>query len=384
MNLKRNFMKMAAVLPLAAVLVGCGRTTINANDYLDISVDGYDTVGTASYSIDYDKMIKDNMEAFGLDKNSEMEAIGVEMLMEEHLDGKLDKKSELKNGDKVTFKWNDSAADAIEQKYKVKFKLSDENIDVKDLDEPEKFDPFNFLTVSYEGFAPNGTIKLNADKLPVSGVSFSADPADSLSNGDTVKITFGGSDCEQECFDQGYIPETLEKEITVEGLASYIQTIDEVPEDAYKKMDEHAQDVLKAHVADKWVDKDSFKGMELIGNYILTPKDPSIYTSSQNILYFIYKVTAGDPSVEGDDKKDFDYYYYSSYDNIVLLEDGTCSFDLGSMKKPEGSAFFSTASGEAFIKGKLCYLGYEDLDSMFNNLITANIDAYKYESTVKE
>ena len=50
----------------------------------------------------------------------------------------------------------------------------------------------------------------------------------------------------------------------------------------------------------------------------------------------------------------------------------------------DGFDAVGTASGEAFTKGKFYYQGYEDPDSMFNNLITANIDAYKYESTVKE
>lgn len=71
-----------------------------------------------------------------------------------------------------------------------------------------------------------------------------------------------------------------------------------------------------------------------------------------------------------------------------MLEDGTCSFDLGSITVPDGSAFFGTVSGEAFLvtahDGKsYYYLGYDNLDSLFNKHVTAKIDRYNYETTVK-
>ena len=267
----KNITKLLAVLPMAALITGCGRASINANDYLEVNIDGYDTAAQASYSIDYEKMIEDNAEAFGIDEKSGSEMLGLEMLMEEHLDGKLDKTSELKNGDEVVFKWDDNAAASIEEKYKVKIKLSEEKITVKDLEEAQKFDPFEFVNVVFDGISPNGSVKIDEkSEIPVKGISFTVDKTDKLSNGDKIKITFGGDSCTDDCFIQGYVPEATEKEYTVEGLASYIQKIDEVPKDAFDKMDAHAQDVMKAHVAESWSDSEGLKEMKLIGNYILS------------------------------------------------------------------------------------------------------------------
>lgn len=381
----KNISKLLVVLPMAALITGCGRATIDANDYLEITIDGYDTVAQASYSIDYDKMIEDNAEAFGLDDKSEFETLGLEVLMEEHLDGELNKTSELKNGDEVVFKWDDNAASSIEEKYKVKIKMSDEKIEVKDLEEAQKFDPFEYVNVVFDGISPNGTVNIESKPgIPVSGIMFSTDNQRNLSNGDKIKITFGGANCADDCFRQGYIPEATEKEYTVEGLASYVQKIEEVPKDAYDKMDAHAQDVMKAHVAESWADKEGLKEMKLIGNYMLTPKDNSISTNANNYLYFIYKMTAKDVLKPDDPNATFDFYYYSVYSNIVNLADGTCSFDLGSMKHAEGTSVFGITSGEVFTRDKYYYWGYEDLDSMFNKLVTANIDKYSYESTVEK
>lgn len=68
----------------------------------------------------------------------------------------------------------------------------------------------------------------------------------------------------------------------------------------------------------------------------------------------------------------------------MLLEDGTCSFDLSTATVPKGSVFFGVASGEIYwAADKIYFTGYGDLDSLFNKQVTSKIGEYKYESTVK-
>ena len=82
--------------------------------------------------------------------------------------------------------------------------------------------------------------------------------------------------------------------------------------------------------------------------------------------------------------EDFDYYSYCQFKNLIILKDGTCSVDLSDCTMPKGSTFFGRASGEAFSRGGLGYTGYEELDSLFNNCVTKNIDKYEYETNVTE
>ncbi len=255
--------------------------------------------------------------------------------------------------------------------------------EVSGLEQAEEFNPFDYITVTYEGFAPYGKLNISKNgENPVYGISYRADKADGLSNGDKVVVRAeAGSDITEYCFGKGYAPSETEREFTVSGLASYATKLNLIPAEAMTKMDTHAQDVFKANVAKNWNDSgESLKDIKLIGNYFLIPKDSSISTNTYNYVYFIYKITA-----ENSEKDSaFDYYYYSYYTNIILLDDGTCSFDLNDITVPEGSSFFGLVSGEAFSTGEYYYKGYEDLDSLFNKHITAKIDKYQYESTVEE
>ncbi|MGN1105824.1 MAG: hypothetical protein ACI4RH_04170 [Huintestinicola sp.] len=367
---------LGAALSMSMILTGCGKTTINVNDYLTIDASGFDTAGKASYHFDSEKLINDNLKAFGLENSSDMEYIEALGRIEIGFNGKLDRTDDLSNGDEVTFKWKTKGLEELEEKYKVKLEFSDKTFTVEGLDEPQEFDPFKYVNVTFSGIAPDGkaVIECSSD-IPVK-LDFRADKTGGMSNGDTVKITanaYYGNDLKEYCFENGYVPTCEEKEYVVEGLAGYIQALDEIPEDAYKKMDYHAQDLLKATTAD-WVSPETFTGAELLGNYLLTPKDSFNYVSNKNYLYYIYKANCADG---------FSYYYYTYYTNVMLLEDGTCSFDLSSAVGTTGSAFWGITSGEVFSYNGLYFTGYEDLDSLFNKHVTSKIGEYKYESTVK-
>ena len=106
--MKKEYLKMIAVLPLAAVLVSCGRVTIDPNDYLNVEFDGLDTVASADYEIDYEKMVMDNLKAFGIkDKDDEHDIERAVRKLKKYLSGELDEDEELSNGDKITFEWNE-------------------------------------------------------------------------------------------------------------------------------------------------------------------------------------------------------------------------------------------------------------------------------------
>lgn len=367
---------IGAALTVGLFLTGCGTTTINANDYLTISTEGFDTKGTASYALDTEKLLNDNLKAFGLEEGDDMEYLEALGRLEFDLNGKLDKTDSLSNGDEVTFTWKVRRLDELEEKYKVRVEYSDKSVTVEGLDEPEEFDPFDYITVSFSGIAPDGKAVIECDgSIPVK-LDFRAESGDHLSNGDTVKVTanaYYGNDLISYCFENGYVPSCEEKEYTVDGLAAYIRILDEIPEDAYKKMDYHAQDLLKATTS-SWKYPENFSGAELLGNYLLTPKDSFDYVTNKNYLYYVYKVNCADG---------FSYYYYTYYTNVMLLEDGSCSFDLSSAQYASGSVIFGITSGEIFSHNDLYYVGYADIDTLFNKHVTSRIGEYKYESTVK-
>ena len=382
-------------------------------------------------------MVTDNLKAFGIKSKKDDHAIErAAGKLEKYLSGELDKSSNLSNGDEIVFEWDDDDVEKLEKKYKIKLKVSDKTITVKDLDEPKKFDPFDYLDVSFTGVGPDGQIQLDYSDLPVEYVSFYADPSYGLSNGDKVKVTFGYSEdsAKDECFSQGYMPENYEKEYTVEGLQQYVTKISEVEKKSYDKMDKYAQDRFMEDVEDNWENKE-LKDIELLGVNLYVPKEESY--SMKNALCYVYKVTT---TLKGEEKKDEEptteaatttaeaateaptttaeekkdegtttakadekkeeateattekkddkkeeakkgekvYYYFAYYQNVLSPGDPDKDYDAQSYNEPSYSNFFGV-SGDAFAIDGVLYVGYENLDDLYK----AVEDKFYYECKVE-
>lgn len=370
-------------------LTACGKT-MNLNDYVHVEITGYEGYGEASvvfdkaaFKEDYaDMELKgENSATYNLFYSSAAACVADEFIRVD-----IDVTEGLSNGDTVTLKWN-CDEENIKELTGYKVECQEEAITVEGLVEVPVFDAFAGLEVQFSGYSPQGNAVIVADNLSAEAKNlfFVLDKSSGLSNGDVVTVKINGADSvnvEYYVESCGAIPESFEKQFVVEGLGEYVTELSRIPNDMMQKMDTQAQDKLKAYVAENWGDSESFKNMQLLGNYFLTPK--AGFTGT-NKIYFIYKVTATNES----NPDGFDYYYYTRYENLILLPDGTCSVDLSAAVVPEGNATYLfgkpySISGEAFFSDKYYYKGYEDLDSLFNKHVTAEIDEYSYESTVTE
>ena len=370
-----NILKLSALLLTSAVLAGCGRAEIDPNNYLEFSFSGLDTAATADFSIDYEKMVTDNLRAFGIkkldDENGTESAVSA---LEDCLSGAPDKASMLSNGDTITFEWDRSCIEKLEDKYKIRLSLTDKEITVSDLREAEHFDPFDFLDLEYSGVAPNGELTLSFDKLPVKNVPFSTRRTSGLSNGDKVKVRFGsGSEDEitKECFGQGYIPDSFEKVYTVSGVPVYAKKLCDIDRASYDKMDSFAREELRK-LADTWKDK-KLCDTELIGAELYTAED---YTSKwgRNALCYIYKITSdiksGD-STESSKKKgdNLGYYYFTYFLNVFTPDNGSNErFPAERVKFPSYSQFYDSIYGDAFKVGDVVCEGCKTLDELHKTM----------------
>lgn len=151
------------------------------------------------------------------------------------------------------------------------------------------------------------------------------------------------------------------------------------------------------------VDSYSFEqdGMDFAGYYFLAGK-PGFDVSTYNKIYCVYKmryaVTAYeyDKSREGKSREteehitDYqEFYTICELKNIILLDDGTCSFDLSSMKITSDMVALDDRFCNYFgykLGGGSAYswYGYSDLDSMFNAVVAKQLESYGYENTVKD
>lgn len=388
----------AAVAALVAVLVIVGivkaqPVVIDLDDYADVTFDGYDGYGTASVSFDYNKYYDDLANALykkgvisskSTDNMYNLLSTSAKLASIEEPDCKLDKDSDLSNGDtvKLTYDYDNSAL----KKVKLKFKGKGKKVKVSGLKTIKSFDPFDDLKVSFDGTAPNGEVDYEYDGDYSDDLEFSADKEDGLSNGDKVTITCKPAWSDSDDFtkfanEHGAMPSETKKTYTVSGLKAYVTKIAQIPKDMLTKMDAQAQDEMKSDAAN-WNDPSSYHGMTLLGYYLLVSKGKTYGPTDR--LYLVYQVSATD-----DKGNNFTYYKDYYYDDITILSDnvtsdtssdtasdetsgGTCSVDLDEIGE----------TNDIFYIDGYYYYGYQTLDSLFNNCVTKRVDDYTYESTV--
>lgn len=390
--MKRNFKTILVGLTavcMCAGLTGCGKETVDVSADADILVSGYDGHGTATIS--KGDWLMDTEKTYGQGM-SLMELATLEEALGDAVEYSISPSENLSNGDEVilTIDVDNSAL----ENYDFKLAGGEKKITVSGLDEVEAFDPFENVAVNFSGMSPNGSASVNTSDSNVDiDLSYTLDKSSGLKNGDEVTVSissYSGTDVEEYCMSKGKTPTVTEKTFTVEGLATYAQTIADIPDDMKNKMLAQAEDAIKAKcIWDKEGTTGVLKSLEYLGDYYLTGKE-GFEASPYNKIYCVYKGTVefnalkrhGDGKTKETGTASFYTYYY--YDNIIIMPDNTCSLDLSSGSLASYS--YETDYGYDDFWGATFYTlhGKENLDSVFSDCVTPQIEKYNYENTVTE
>ena len=384
-----------ALIAVIILIVMNIKPRIKLNDYLTVSFDGYNTRGTATVSFD--------MESFREDYNKKIKYKGTmdddvrralkngstfcDLLFEECIDGELDKVNMLSSGETVTYTWlcNEELATSI---YGVKLVYEDITFQVSDLTPVIEVDPFENVTVEYAGMAPYGyvtNINNNSNNEYLKNMYYYSNADGGLKNGDEVTIVASPNYDENYYLQEYGVAFTrLECTYTVEGLGSYVSSLEEISDDMISSMKTQAEDTLRAHAANRWDKEEILEGMEYLGCYLLTPKARDEY-GSKNELVLVYKVSGSDNLTEYGVYDKFNYYYTTSFKDIVLLADGTLSVNLTDYTTPSDRFTREVKYGERSYEYRTYYYyGYETFETMFNKVVTTKIDRYNYETNVTQ
>ena len=406
---------IGVVVVIAAIvaLILLRKPTIDLNKYISISADGYNTVGKASVKFDTVQFEEDYEQKLSKSVNKNDPSTRHFDSEEDYLDaifesmdtpdsaslqfistvisGDLDKKEGLNNGDIIHFKW-DCQDDLAMESYGVKLQYSDIEYTVEGLQEAQLFNPFDDIEIEFSGISPDGRVEISNSSTsePTQDFVFKADKRDGLELGDTITVSasiYGTEDIVKYCIDRyGMIPEPLSKEYKVSGLDSYIRSFNDVSEDSLVQMQSQAEDVFNAKVASDWKEGETLKGFDYIGNYLLTTKEAGRH-STDNILYLVYKVTVNNTfsNDEGSYDKNNAYYWYISFSNLLVNDQGETTVNITQYKTP--SKRFTIDSGVNsgwFSTKEWRYIGYEDLQELYKETVTVNIDSYNHEDNVDE
>ncbi len=305
--------------------------------------------------------------------------------------GSFDENNLLTNGDNIEFAWSVNE-EKLTEKYPVTLIYSDMEYTVSGLEELKDFDPFEYIEVSFSGIAPDGQLLINTDNnIPIKDIYFNAESFYGLSNGDIVTVTADHGSLEDLCLDNGYKLVKTSQEYTVEGLNYYAEELGQIPEELMEAMNRQAEDMLTAYYSERPVVK-SIKSTELLGHWFISEKEgfePDIHNS----LYCVYKVAL---NISGYQVKNKDkgiinttqaYYIFVQFNDIKIMADGSGDVDLNgceiteAAKNKVNTGYYHPDSWTWLVGDEV--RGYEDLDSMFSECVSSNIDEYNYESTVK-
>lgn len=365
----------AAIICMMAI--GCGKKDkgISLNDCITYSFEGYDGYGTISCTYDKEKLVE----------KCDQKVVTDIYLYDRFYT--LDKTEDLSNNEEVHLKWKKETISKFEEENNVKFSYEDMKIKVEGLEEVKTIDIFEDLEMTFSGIAPNVTASCSSKKYK--DLEYKLSEREGLNEGDVItisvpdQISIGWSDTyelTEYCIENyGGIPVVTSKEYTVGAVPRYADKLADITEEIINKMDTQAQDDMNAHAATSWTEDEKLNSMKLLGNYFLTPKTSS---GKNNILYLVYEINVTNPN------ETLTYYTWYSYENIIILEDGTCSVDIMDYNKTDGDYSWGSLYGDAFLSkgdgGKFFYVGYKSYDSIFNKCVTSYIDKYKYETNIEE
>lgn len=139
-----------AIIVIALIFIA-QQNKIDLADIYKVEVNGLDTQGTASYQID-----KDRLSTTLLSKN--VDFFSANMFIET-IKCDLDKKENLKNGDKITAKI--TYDQTLAKQLNVTFRNIEKVINVSGLEKGTEVDVFKDIQVSFTGTSPDGSVSIS-------------------------------------------------------------------------------------------------------------------------------------------------------------------------------------------------------------------------------
>ena len=369
------------------------KTKLDLDKYVTVSFEGYDGYGKAMVQFDKDAYLKDYKKKIKFKKSGNFlqdsltQNYGAEELLYDfYIDGRwvIEGASDgkLKNGDKVKFAWK-LDQEELEENFKLKLSSKGEELDVQGLKDVKLFDAFQNLDIKFTGISPDGSVewKGTGDMDGSKGYYFTVEPAMDLKNGDKVKIKIEPENPEALIQKYGMAPKEMEKEITVEGLPSYVDKAEAVSESLLQDMQKELTDKIQSQIANQG-EQVSFVGAEYLGYYFLNAKSKSAF--EHNIIFPVMKVNVQINIPDKSYSAQHSYYFTGSFVNIMDEGNGKITVDLNDMKIPYHYASIDTGVTAWFSTIKFNFSGFEDLNSLRNQCVSQKLDKYTVEETVKD
>lgn len=294
--------------------------TIDLNNFVTISTEGYEGYGEAKYEINSDALYKEFVDKYKLNKSdsdlqntvvSITDGLGLtdmacaEAFLMQLGSYSLSKKEDLSNGDKIVFSWdtlNSNNGEAIKQRlrdwFSINVEYSDINYDVIGLKPTVKDDPFKEIEFSFNGVSGTNDCSL----IPVSSndYAFSLEEHGPYNNGDKITIKANPSiypNMKEFTKKTGKEMDPETRQIEISGLHTLITQLDQIPEDYYRMLVDYANTQVGAYVSQMIANGDWYGKQDVFDTHFdysspILSKEYllSSQNDAKNELIFLYRV----------------------------------------------------------------------------------------------
>ncbi len=263
------FAIISAIVLIAIVFVFIFRALfsykIDLNDYVNISCNGYDGYGTATYTIDTDSLSLDFSQHYKLDKKY-AKTLGIQA--SDYLGLKddvcfasfikvigspsLSQTTDLKNGDSITLSWicSDKTKGAIKHAFGISLDTSDMEYSVTNLRPIELIDPFDNVSFTFSGIQNSENIQLETDLSDDFRYSIE-EPLINVTNGDEITLKIyprAFSSWEEYTENTGRQVASDSVVLKVDGLDILVSSISDIPVSFLNEADKNANRIIAMHI----------------------------------------------------------------------------------------------------------------------------------------
>ena len=242
---------MAFLLGAGLLLSACGMSAKDMSEYVDVDFSGYDTKGTATFTVDEDKLYKETVGYEDGDMPDEKTIDEMNHIADAY-EIKLDKEDQLSNGDKV------KVTVTVDKEQTKKIKSGEKTVEVKGLEKPETLTNdmvkkglvFNFNGVSGRGEAQMDPV---FDNPVLNGTEFEVKNDGKLKNGDQATITLS-KESETALNEQGIVlAKDFAPTVEVKGLAEVAEKATDIAnlKDVKRMIEEAAKREYKGYAQDQ-------------------------------------------------------------------------------------------------------------------------------------
>jgi len=412
-NPKVLLITIAAVVAILAafIIILTYKPSIKVDDYVRCDFYGYESIGKAKITYDFDEFKDDyqntiekhiNEKAVKKMLGSELGVSAEDSLVAEKyqefvdkapelliaiLNGSLDRTSDLSNNDTVIYSW-DIDHEFVDEYFDLKIKCDCDGIgfEVEGLEKTDIFDPFDGVELNYKGTSSEGRATFNFTK-EIEGrlsLNYSLSVSEGLSNDDviTATVSISGS---PTSFVEEYekVPYPRTKEFKVSGLPVLVENMDSTTDQIFLEVNKKATECLEEDINNSIKGNQVLKNTEYVGNVFLKKKAGQ--KADSNRCYMVYKLTIT-TSLKTEDEgwvtDESTVYSYVLFRNMMFCENGSKSIEADEIVLPSETYTIDSQykDPERWFGGKyeLTFKGFENLESISEGVISKDYDAYNY------